>query len=190
MVNNSKNEKEFKKHAVAVILGTGREGRMSERVARFIFSVLEKRFDIEPIFVDVRDYIFGRTIPKWQQDSRTKPWIEVASRADGFVIVSPEYNHSYPGELKMLLDQAFEEYKMKPAIICGVSNGQFGGARGADKVRDFIAYLGMVQMKPDLLVIKVTDIFTEDNKSKSPEFEKNLDAAVSEMIEYLNHRRR
>lgn len=176
-----------KKYTIAVILGTGREGRMSERVARFIFSNLLDREDIEPVFVDVRDYIFGQTIPKWQNDSRTNKWIGLVEKVDGFVIVSPEYNHSYSGELKMLLDQAFEEYKRKPVIICGVSNGIFGGARGVEKVRDLIAYLGMIQMKPDLLVLKVQDNFTSDNKSKNPEFEKSLNSALSEMIDYLNN---
>ena len=176
-----------KKYTIAVILGTGREGRMSERVARFIFSNFSNRDDVTPIFVDVREYIFGQTIPKWQGDKRTGKWIKLAEKADGFVIVSPEYNHSYSGELKMLLDQAFEEYKRKPVIICGVSNGIFGGARGVEKVRDLTAYLGMVQMKPDILVLKVQDNFTSDNKSTNSEFEKSLNSALSEMIDYLNN---
>lgn len=170
---------------IAVILGTARDGRMSERVARFVFSVLEMRKDIKPVFVDVYDHTFGKTIASWQDDERTKPWKKIAKNVDGYVVVSPEYNHSYSGELKMLLDGAFEEYKRKPVIICGVSSGLFGGARGVDKVRDLTAYLGMVQMKPDLLVLNVQDNFTAKGKSKNPEFDKNLDMAISEMIDYL-----
>jgi NAD(P)H-dependent FMN reductase len=58
-----------------------------------------------------------------------------AWHADGFIIVSPEYNHSYPGELKMLLDMLFSQYAHKPVGICGVSSGAWGGTRMVEQLR-------------------------------------------------------
>lgn len=57
------------------------------------------------------------------------------TRADGLVIVSPEYNHGYPGEMKLMLDQLYKEYNRKPVGICGVSSGALGGARMVEQLR-------------------------------------------------------
>jgi NAD(P)H-dependent FMN reductase len=46
-----------------------------------------------------------------------------------------EYNHSYPGELKMLLDMLFSQYAHKPVGICGVSSGAWGGTRMVEQLR-------------------------------------------------------
>ena len=60
---------------------------------------------------------------------------EKARRSDGFIIVSPEYNHGYPGELKMLLNMLFSQYAHKPVGICRVSSGAWGGTRMVEQLR-------------------------------------------------------
>jgi len=112
---------------IPIILGTAREGRESEKVARFM---LEKAlaFGLDSEIIDVRDYRLPAT-DNTKTSAEAIRLKEVVLKADGLVIVSPEYNHGYPGELKMMLDMLYEEYFGKPVGICGVSSGVFGGAR-------------------------------------------------------------
>jgi NAD(P)H-dependent FMN reductase len=93
--------------------------------------------------IDVRDY--ARPATQRQRDGASQDVLaEQVSRADGYVIVAPEYNHGYPGELKMLLDTFGKEYSRKPVAICGVSDGPTGGARAVEQLRQVVVELGMV----------------------------------------------
>ena len=65
-------------------------------------------------------------------------------RADGLVIVAPEYNHGYPGILKHALDTNLKEYIHKPVGLCGVSAGGFGGTRVIESLLPVMRELGMV----------------------------------------------
>lgn len=147
---------------MALILGTTREGRKSESVARYIFEKLKVRSDIEIKFVDPREYKLElnndgkRDLPDFQK---------IVEESDAFLVVSPEYNHSYPGTLKFLLDQVRPiSYARKAAAICGVSNGTIGGARMIEHVASLFHDLGMSQIKNDLLVKEVGETFVSTEK--------------------------
>src|SRR3989344_3638118 len=92
-----------------IILGTARAGRESEKAAQFVWSEVRSRPEIETELVDVRDFHLPATNDSEESESARR-WAEIAERADGFVIVSPEYNHGYPGELKMFLDMIHGQY--------------------------------------------------------------------------------
>lgn len=146
------------KKYIPIILGTGREGRQSEKVAKYVYEVLKEKEDIEVELIDCLDYIHGRTIPDWQNDDATKPWRDLTARADAFIIVSPEYNHGYPGELKMLLDQDLKNYENKPVGLCAVSSGGFGGTRLVENLVPVLWYFGM--RKGDIIYFpKVSETF-------------------------------
>jgi NAD(P)H-dependent FMN reductase len=151
---------------IPVILGTARENRQSEKVAEFIHSHIEadKRFTTE--LIDVRDYVEDpETIAPWVDDERAVPWQNIAKRADGYFIVAPEYNHGYPGELKILLDYALEEYNRKPTAIAGVSAGTFGGTRMVENLWQVTLELGMTPVMNPLYFGKIKKSF-EDGKPK------------------------
>ena len=78
--------------------------------------------------IDVRDYRLLAT-DNTEKSLLASKLAQKASRADGFIIVSPEYNHGYPGVLKMLLDMLYSQYAHKPVGICGVFSGAWGGTR-------------------------------------------------------------
>jgi len=97
---------------IPIILGTAREGRQSEKVADFILhETLNSGLESE--IIDVRDYRVEAT-DNTGELPQAKKLLEEISKADGLIIVSPEYNHGYPGELKMMLDMLYEEYSAKP----------------------------------------------------------------------------
>src|SRR3989338_967971 len=98
---------------IPVILGTAREGRTSENVAKFVLEQVKKT-GVETELIDVRNYEVAPVTDNTETKDFANRYGEKVVRADGFVIVSPEYNHGYPGELKMLLDEVYTEYVKKP----------------------------------------------------------------------------
>lgn len=127
---------------IPVILGTAREGRQSEKAARFM---LQKALDagLESEIIDVRDYRLPAT-DNSKASPQAKKLAEKVERMDGLIIVSPEYNHGYPGELKMMLDMLFSEYAHKPVGICAVSSGAWGGVRMTEQLRQVCIALHLV----------------------------------------------
>lgn len=112
---------------IPVIAGTTRDGRWSIHAARFVHQTLAKRPNVETEIIDIADLDLhvdtagqGAADPRYQQ---------AMVKADGIVIVSPEYNHSFPGLLKHVLDTCLPEYIHKAAGVVGVSAGAFGGTR-------------------------------------------------------------
>ncbi|MBU0981595.1 NAD(P)H-dependent oxidoreductase [Patescibacteria group bacterium] len=158
------------KPQITLVLGTAREGRQSEKVAKAALAFLSERDDFEVEFVDVRDHMHGRTIPPWENNPLTNTWREIVRSSHGFIIVTPEYNHGYPGELKMLLDQAYKEYEGKKVALCTVSSGGFGGVRVAENLLPVLHELGLEVLKESIIVPKVED-FSGDADEK---FTKNL----------------
>lgn len=128
---------------IPLLLGTGREGRQSEKVARYLFEILNEQ-PVDTEFLDVRDLMPTYTVHHSTDDPKTRRWKEIADRADGFVVVFPEYNHSYPGEMKMVLDSAMPQYLAKPLMMCSVSNGGFGGVRAIEHMVSLAHDLKMV----------------------------------------------
>jgi len=89
---------------IPIILGTARDGRQSEKVANFVLQEFKKREGIETEILDVRDYRLPATDNSGSSET-AKRLAEHVLRADGFIMVVPEYNHTYPGELKFHLSQ-------------------------------------------------------------------------------------
>lgn len=172
------------KKQVTFILGTARRGRRSEQVARFVFECARRRSDMEAIFIDVRDYAQDQTRDTAQAGAR--PWQEIAQKSAGFVIISPEYNHGYPGELKMLLDNAYKEYRDKPFAICGVSIGALGGARMAEQLKLVIAAFQAIIINNVLLFGPIDSIFDAQGTCLDmPTWEKRVNAMLDVLINYL-----
>lgn len=113
---------------VPILLGTARDGRQSEHVANFVTDVLKKYdgFDIE--LFDVKDFVQPYTIAAWIENEEAQPWRDIAAKAAGFIFIIPEYNASFPGEFKLVFDQAYKQYFGKPVGVCTVSSGTRGGA--------------------------------------------------------------
>lgn len=128
---------------IPIILGTAREGRRSEQVAQFLLDQFKLSEEIETELVDVKDHLFGYTHPSWEEYEVTNAWRSIAQRMDGIVLIVPEYNHSYPGELKILLDSALGQYENKPVLIVGVSSGSFGGVRAIEHITPVLVRIGL-----------------------------------------------
>jgi NAD(P)H-dependent FMN reductase len=127
---------------IPVILGTVRKGRASENVAKFVFSQVQKREDVETELIDIRE--LNLPVDDAGEQIKSKTFSETCERADGFVIVTPEYNHGYPGMLKHVLDSNLKEYIHKAVGVCAVSAGGFGGTRVIEALLPVFRELGLV----------------------------------------------
>src|SRR5437879_10948143 len=112
---------------IPVILGTARRGRRSEHAARFVFEQTKRRADIETELIDVCE--LPMKLDDAGEQMKEPKFSATIERCDSLIIVTPEYNHGYPGLLKHALDMNLKEYIHKAAGICGVSTGSFGGER-------------------------------------------------------------
>lgn len=153
---------------IPIILGTARVGRQSEKVANYVFGEVEKAgFKTE--ILDVRDYRIEAT-DNTRQPPQAKKLSEKINKADGLIVVSPEYNHGYPGELKMMLDLIYGEYAKKPVGICGVSSGGLGGTRMVEQMRLVAVELKMIPIREALYFSNVKERFDEKGRIKDPAY--------------------
>jgi NAD(P)H-dependent FMN reductase len=165
---------------IPVILGTSRRGRMSEHAAALMRDELAKRSGVETELIDVA------TLPIPVDDAgeaaKDREFSEAMNRADGLVIVAPEYNHGYPGLLKHVLDTNLKEYVHKAAGVVGVSAGIFGGARMIQNLLPVLRELGLVTIFWDVNFTMVRNRFDENgelvDESFLPRIEKFLDELV------------
>jgi len=140
-----------------VILGTSRQGRASEHAARFVFEEVSKRTDMETELIDIRK--LRLSIDNAGEAIKDAQFSATVTRADGLILVVPEYNHSFPGLLKHVLDSNLQEYIHKAAGICGVSAGPFGGARMIQSLLPVLRELGLVTIFWDVYFGSVGKLF-------------------------------
>ena len=172
---------------IPLVLGTGRKGRESENVARFVFGELIKQEGIESEFVDIREHTYDVTVPPWGDGGANKdstPWKQIMEKADGLIIVTPEYNHGYPGELKLLLDSLYTEYEQKPVALCGVSRGAFGGTRVINALRQVLIELKMVPIRSALYFGKAHELFDEKGAIKDEQFVERTHMMFDDLLWY------
>jgi len=166
---------------IPVILGTPRNGRARKNVARFVFGEVQKHESVETELIDIRELKFptddaGEAI-------KDANFSAAMMRADGLVIVTPEYNHGYPGMLKHALDTNLKEYIHKAVGICGVSAGGFGGTRVIESLLPVLRELGLVTIFWDGNFSGAQQLFDEAGNMKDrAAHEKRMDKFLRELI--------
>src|SRR5438105_5575179 len=140
-----------------VILGTSRQGRASEYAAHFVFDHVSKRSDIRTDFIDIRN--IRLSIDDAGEAIKDSGFSATVAKADALILVVPEYNHSFPGLLKHVLDTNLKEYIHKAAGVCGVSAGPFGGARMIQNFLPVLRELGMVTIFSDVYFSTAVKLF-------------------------------
>lgn len=166
---------------IPVILGTVRRTRMSESVANFVIEQIQKRQDIDTELIDIRTL----RLPTDDAGPLAKISIlsELMQQADGYIIVTPEYNHSYPGLLKHFLDLHYKEYLHKAAGVCTVSSGPFGGVRAAEALLPSFKALGLSPIVADLNIGNVNQVVNERGKFNDPAtYERRLERFLQELV--------
>jgi NAD(P)H-dependent FMN reductase len=145
---------------IGIVVGSTREGRFSERAAAWFHTIAARRTDLSVEIVDLRDYpmpFFNEPAsPAWMppKDPAAVRWAAKLAELDGFVFVTPEYNHGYSAALKNALDYAFQQFNRKPAAFVGY--GGVGAARAIEQLRMVAVELQMAPV-PKAVNIGMTE---------------------------------
>jgi NAD(P)H-dependent FMN reductase len=165
-----------------IILGTNRKERKSAFVAEWLKREMSKNAAIETRLFDVKDFAlplddYGTVI-----SDAFPEWKEAVIRADGLVIVTPEYNHGYPGALKSVLDLLLKEYIHKSVALVGVSAGPWGGTRVVEAMVPMVRELGLTVTFSDLNFPFVQDKFDENGALLDKAYEHRASGFLAELV--------
>jgi NAD(P)H-dependent FMN reductase len=165
-----------------LLLGTNRKQRNSVRPARWLVGEMAKRPEIETKLFDVSEF----ALPQHDYGQGLKDlfpeWRDAIIRADGLVIVVPEYNHGYPGSLKAVLDLLLPEYIHKAVAFVGVSAGPWGGTRVIEAMVTMSRELGLAVTFSDLNFPKVQNTFDAEGKLLDAAYEKRAQDFLNELV--------
>ena len=165
---------------IPVILGTTRKGRMSQHAARFMVGEMARRDGIQTELIDISD--LPMPIDDAGESIKDPAFSRAMAMADALVIVIPEYNHSFPGLLKHVLDSCLKEYIHKAAGIVGVSAGPFGGTRAIQDFLPVIRELGLVNIFWDVNFGNVSQVFDEAGNLIDQAFVPRANKFLNELI--------
>lgn len=165
---------------IAVIEGTARKERRSLHVAQLIAEIGNSLEGVETILVDPPEF----TLPYDGNDDEAKDpkYTEITQKADGFFLVIPEYNHSFPATLKRILDSELENYNHKPVAFAGVSAGPWGGVRGIESMVPAVREMGLVACSKDVQFPSVQNLFDEAGKLLDEKYNGRVQKAYDELL--------
>jgi NAD(P)H-dependent FMN reductase len=146
---------------IGIIIGSTRPGRVGEQVARWVLEEAQQRTDAEFELVDLVDFALphlDEALPAAMgqyAQAHTKAWAEKVDSFDGYIFVTPEYNHSTSGALKNAIDFVYAEWNNKAAGL--VSYGSAGGTRAAEHLRLILGELQVADVRQQVSFSLMTD---------------------------------
>jgi len=176
---------------VSVILGSVREGREGIKAAKFIVKRLKERGH-EAILIDPLEYelpLLKNKFAYLEDEEKTENMEklqEIFSSSEGFVIVSAEYNHGVPPELKNIVDYFMNEFFFKPSAIVTYSMGPFGGVRVMMQWRPILAELGMPSIPTTLPIPSIQNTFDEEGNPKDSSYNEKTKKFFDEFDWYID----
>ena len=174
---------------VLIILGSVREQRQGHKAALCIEKyAIQKGW--ETTVIDPMDYNLPLLDKRYSEmkdpSSQLIQLHEHIEKADGYILVTAEYNHGVPPALKNLLDHFYKEYFYKPSGIISYSAGSFGGIRAAEQLRLICAELGMPAIRNSLPIPSIQKSLNEDGTPTDPAFDKRIESFLKELDWYMN----
>jgi len=146
---------------IGIILGSTRPGRVGEAVAKWVYEIASQRKDADFELVDLADYDLPHldepvppSMGHYVHD-HTKAWASTIAEFDGFLFVTPEYNHSTSGALKNAIDFLYAEWNNKAAGF--VSYGSVGGTRAVEHLRLIMSELQVATVRAQVALSLFTD---------------------------------
>jgi len=167
---------------IPVLLGTNRKMRKSVFVAKWLVGQMEKRPEIRTLLFDVADFALPHDDYGQGLKDSFPEWRDAIVNADGLVIVTPEYNHGYPGSLKAVLDLLLREYVHKAVAFVGVSAGVWGGTRVIEAMVPMVRELGLAVTFTDLNFPKVEKLFDDQGNLLDSAFDQRAKDFLDELV--------
>ncbi len=171
---------------IAIIVGSTRPGRNGEKVARWVAELAQKRSDAQFELVDIADYdlpLLDEPIPPSMgqyMQPHTHAWAKKIAEFDGYVFVTPEYNHSTSGALKNAIDYLYGEWNNKSAGF--VSYGSMSGARAVEQLRPVMAELQIADVRAQVALSLFTDFENFSEFKPDPRHEAEVDTMLNQVV--------
>jgi len=173
---------------IVVIVGSVRRDRNGIKVARWIETKLKER-DHEVFLVDPKELdlpLLDRMYKEMDDPpQKLKTLRDIIKNADGYIPVTPEYNHSISSALKNTLDYFLEEYFFKPSAIVSYSVGGFGGNIAGNHLRQVFAELGAPSISSSFPISRVQKVFDENGKLLEPNYNQRVSRFLDEFDWYV-----
>lgn len=176
---------------IAVIYGSVRSERQGIKAAKFIANQLEKQnhhvklidpleYDIPLLYKRYQDY------EKNQAPENLEKLKKIFTKADAYIIVSGEYNHTIPPALSNMLNHFFDEYKNKPSGIVSYSAGPFAGYAVTTQLRTFLAKLNMSSIPTTFPISNVQDSLNDQGEdiTEKKDYERRIEKFLNEFEWY------
>lgn len=169
---------------IQIVIGSIREGRVGGSVARWFATQAAKRSDMSTEVVDLREWnlpFLTQPMPPMRgyRDELTKRWAAKVAEADGYVLVTPEYNHGYPASLKNALDHVYGEWTRKPVSYVSYG-GPAGGARGVEQLRQVAVEFQQAPLRQQVMIHRFWEHLGTDGFNGAP-FETDATALLDEL---------
>lgn len=178
---------------IQVIMGSTRQGRFVEQPAKWIFEKLQAQEGVEAELIDLRDWplpFFDEPVSpgmmgvmkKDYVSELGKKWASKIGEADGYLIVTPEYNHGYPAVLKNAMDYVYNEWNNKPVAFLSYG-GAAGGTRSVQQLRQVVVELQMLPIRNGVHIPMYWTQLDEKGQIK-PESFHGSDAMIEQLISW------
>lgn len=167
---------------IPVLLGTNRKQRKSVHAARWLVGEMENRADMVTRLFDVGEFALPPEDYGQGLKDQFPEWRDAIIQADGLVIVSPEYNHAYPGTLKAVLDLLLKEYIHKAVALVGVSAGPWGGARVIEAMVPMVRELGLAVTFTDLNFPSIQKTFDDQGQLLDQAYQRRVNDFLDELV--------
>ncbi|MCZ6559628.1 MAG: NAD(P)H-dependent oxidoreductase [Gammaproteobacteria bacterium] len=174
-----------------VIYGSVRRKRQGIKAARFVNNKLQERGHLVTL-IDPHEYplpfldLMHKEYESGEAPEAMEKVSQILRQADGYIIVSAEYNHSIPASLKNLLDHFQTEYHYKPSGIVTYSAGPFGGVRALVNLRGILAELGTPSIPSAFPISQIHNAFDDDGKPLDPAYDQRIVKFLDEFEWYEN----
>jgi len=165
---------------IAIIIGSTREGRFAKTVSDWLESRARLREEFEIDVIDLAEARLPAVLPK-ENDEATAAYVQRIALADGFVMVTPEYNHSYPASLKQAIDVALSEWYAKPVAFVSYG-GMSGGIRSVEHLRAVLPEVHATTIRNTVSLHNVWNLFNASGQLHEPA---RHNAAVDALFQQL-----
>lgn len=180
---------------IKIILASVRNGRFGDKPAEWITGIAKEKEGLSVELLDLKDYslpVFQEAVsPAYvegkYESAEVNRWAEKIAEADGFIVVTPEYNHGYPSSLKNNIDYLYKEWGNKP--ICFVSYGSTGGARATQQLREVSIELQMAPIRSSVHIMSPWFLTEADGSLKAgalDAYTKSADNMLTQLMWWAN----
>lgn len=171
---------------LAIIIGSTRPGRVGKAVAQWVFGIAEQRSDAQFELVDIEDFhlpLLDEPVPPSQgkySKEHTKKWAAKIASFDGYVFVTPEYNHGIAGALKNAIDFLYAEWNNKAAGFVGY--GSAGGARAVEHLRLVMAEVQVATVRNQVALSLFTDFENFSSFKPAAYHERSVNQMLDQLV--------